>query len=146
MIVSLEQFLELKKIFCDAVLNIKKGEISHGPMFEVPSACFIADELFEVSDFASVGTNDLVQYLFAVDRGNERLTEEYNPDHPILWEVLKNIVEAANRKNKPVSICGEIASDTYYIPNLLKLGFSFFGVAIPSIPKVRQAIRVGVKS
>lgn len=144
MIVSCEQFLELKEIFDDAIKNVQCGKILHGPMFEVPSACFIADELLEKADFASVGTNDLVQYLFAIDRGNEQLADEYNPDHPILWDILKNINKAAKKYNRQVSICGEMASNKQHIPKLLAAGFKIFGVAIPSIPKVRQAVRENV--
>lgn len=141
MIVSCEQFIELREMFNEAVKNISCGEILHGPMFEVPSACFVADELFAVADFASVGTNDLVQYLFAIDRGNEKLADEYNPDHPILWGILKTINEAAKKYDRPVSICGEIACDARYIPKLLEAGFKIFSAAIPSIPGIRQAIR-----
>ena len=140
MIVSLEQFLEIRKMFDDAVADIKKGEILHGPMFEVPSACFIADDLFKNSNFASVGTNDLVQYLFAIDRCNEQLAEEYNPDHQILWNILRLINEAAKKNNKPVSICGEIAGDKKFIPKLIDVGFKNFGVPVPSIPAVRNKI------
>ncbi len=144
MIVSCEQFLELKGMFEDAVKDISHDKILHGPMFEVPSACFVADNLFEIADFASVGTNDLFQYLFVLDRGNEQLADEYNPDHPILWNILKLLNESANKYNKPLSICGAIASDKKYIPKLIDVGFKIFGVAIPAIPTVRHAIRENV--
>ena len=144
MIVSCEQFIELRDAFNAAIKNTAHGEILHGPMFEVPSACFVADKLFEIADFASVGTNDLFQYLFVLDRGNEQLADEYNPDHPILWDILKSLNESAEKYNKPLSICGAIASDKWYIPKLIDVGFRIFGVAIPSIPTVRQAIRENV--
>ena len=144
MIVSCEQFLELKDMFNKAIKNVKHGDILHGPMFEVPSACFAADELFEIADFGSVGTNDLFQYLFVLDRGNDQLADEYNPDHPVLWKVLRSLNESAKKHNKPLSICGELASDKRYIPKLIDVGFKIFGVAIPSIPRVRQTIRENV--
>jgi len=145
MIVSCEQFIELREMFNDAVKDVPCGKVLHGPMFEVPSACFVADELFELADFGSVGTNDLVQYLFAIDRGNEKLADDYNPDHPILWNILKTITESGKKYDRPVSICGEIACDARYIPKLLEAGFKIFSTAIPSIPKIRQSIREGVK-
>lgn len=146
MIVSCEQFLELREMFNKAIQDVPCGELLHGPMFEVPSACFVADDLFEIADFASVGTNDLFQYLFVLDRGNEQLADEYNPDHPILWNILKSLNQSAKKHNKPLSICGAIASDKRYIPKLIDAGFKIFGVAIPAISSVRQAIREIVNS
>ncbi|MCX5685703.1 MAG: PEP-utilizing enzyme, partial [Planctomycetota bacterium] len=91
MIVDLEQYLRLRDLFDEVTADLPKGAISHGVMFEVPSACLQAREIFEDADFASVGTNDLVQYLFAVDRNNEAVAEDYTPDRPIFWRLLEDL-------------------------------------------------------
>jgi len=70
MIVNLQQFVELKKAFCESIKDLSHGKINHGLMFEVPAACLQADEILKEADFASIGTNDLIQFLFAVDRNN----------------------------------------------------------------------------
>jgi len=72
------------------------------------------------SDFASIGTNDLLQYLFAVDRNNARVAYDYSPDRVIFWKVIRNIAKAAAKAGKKLSVCGEIAGDPRYISKLVK--------------------------
>ncbi|HUU93455.1 MAG TPA: putative PEP-binding protein, partial [Phycisphaerae bacterium] len=93
------------------------------------------------SDFASIGSNDLVQYLFAVDRNNEHVAADYSPDRPVFWRVVEDLVRAAREAGCPLSICGELASDPAYIGRLLSLGIRTVSVSPRLIPGVRQAVK-----
>ena len=139
MIVSLEQFRKLREIFDEAATGLPAGPVRHGVMFEVPSACLQAREILEVADFASVGSNDLIQYLFAVDRNNERVAHDFNPDHEVFWGLLASLARAADDAGKPLSLCGELASDPRYIPKLLSVGIRSVSVNPRHIPGVRRA-------
>ncbi|MBN2536175.1 MAG: phosphoenolpyruvate--protein phosphotransferase [Spirochaetales bacterium] len=141
LIIDLEQFLLLKNTVLHAVSDIHSGEIYHGVMFEVPSACLQADELLKESDFASIGTNDLIQYLFIVDRDNEYVAYDYTPDKKVFWNLLKTIATAAAKLNRSVSICGEIAGNTRYLPILKEIGFSTLSVSARLIPVLRKALK-----
>ena len=145
MIVDVEQFLRLKELFLAAIAGIKAGSISHGVMFEVPSACWQAQEMMAVADFASVGTNDLSQYLFALDRDNERVTQDYRPDHPVLWSFLEKLAVAARTAGKPLAICGELASLPAFTPRLVDIGMGSVSVAPRLISAVRRAARESLK-
>jgi phosphotransferase system enzyme I (PtsI) len=92
-----------------------------GVMIEVPSAVLVADELAKLSDFFSIGTNDLVQYALAVDRNSENVAEYYNPYNPAVIRMLSMIAKSAKKANIPISICGEIASERLFLPILIGL-------------------------
>ncbi|EKD26608.1 MAG: hypothetical protein ACD_79C01098G0003 [uncultured bacterium] len=141
MIIEKSQFIQLKKMFLDFTTDIDTSNVFHGVMFEVPSACFQANEIFEIADFASIGTNDLIQYLFAVDRNNELVAKDYNPDREIFWNVLKIIVDAANKFNKPLSLCGEISNDSKYILKLYAIGIKTISASPKLIPEIRKHIK-----
>lgn len=140
MIVDAEQFRLVRDAFESEIGDLDRGEIRHGAMFEVPSACLSAREILEIADFGSIGTNDLTQYLFAVDRDNELVAGDYNPDRPILWRLLHDIADAAKQTGKPVSICGELAGDPKYIGRLMDMGFESVSVSARRIPVVRAAV------
>lgn len=146
MIVDVEQFLAVKAKFEEAVADIETGEIRHGMMLEVPSACLLADELMRVADFCSIGTNDLVQYLFAVDRNNDLVSYDYNPDRPVFWMLLKNVVAASERTGKPLSVCGELAGDPALVEKLIATGIKAVSVNARVIPEIRNAARVLLNS
>ena len=112
-----------------------------GVMIETPAAVLVAKELAEVSDFFSVGTNDLVQYTLAVDRGNARLAERFAPHHPAVIRQLRTIVEAAREAQIGVSVCGEMASDPLSVVLLLGLGYRTLSVAPPALPQVKWILR-----
>lgn len=122
MVVDEQQFLKLRALFLSSVNGVKMGEIRHGVMFEVPAACVCAANILKVADFGSIGSNDLVQYLFAVDRDNGLVSEEYDPDRPAFWSVLKQVLSAANEIGKPVSLCGEMGGQPQYLSKLIALG------------------------
>ena len=115
--------------------------IEFGVMIEVPAAAFILDQVLPIVDFVSVGTNDLVQYLLAVDRDNPRVAEIYDPYHPAVLWTLHHIAEAATAAGKPASICGEIAGDHYYTMLLIGLGFRELSMAPVFLPRVKLMIR-----
>jgi len=112
-----------------------------GIMIEIPSAALIADLLAREVDFFSVGTNDLIQYFLAVDRGNEHVAYLYAPLHPAILRALQMICRAARTASIPVGMCGEMAADPLYTLILLGLGFDELSMNPPSIPRVKEVLR-----
>jgi phosphotransferase system enzyme I (PtsI) len=112
-----------------------------GVMVETPAAAVMADRLTEVSDFLSVGTNDLTQYTLVVDRGNARLADRFTPHDPSVLRLLKLVANAARAAGKPASVCGEMASDPVSAFLLLGLGYETLSVAPPALPLIRWLIR-----
>ena len=141
MIVELEQFVQLRQLFREATSDLASGELRHGVMFEVPSACLEAHRLLKVADFGSIGTNDLIQYLFAVDRNNELVAYDYTADRPVFWSVLEQIAAAAADTNRTVSICGEAAGDLQFLPRLMQLGLTTLSVSPRFIADLRLAAK-----
>jgi phosphoenolpyruvate-protein kinase (PTS system EI component) len=141
MIVDLDQYRRLRQLFDEVTADVPRGRIYHGVMFEIPSACLQAREILEEVDFASVGTNDLVQYLFAVDRNNEAVAGDYSPDRPVFWRLLEDLARAAADAAKPLSICGEMAASPAYTHRLMELGIQTLSVSARHIPVVRRAAR-----
>lgn len=141
MIVDVDQFLVLRERIRQAISDIEGHNLSHGIMFEVPSACLMAEELYEVADFGSIGTNDLIQYFFAIDRNNECVADDYNPDKPVFWKLLSQLADAANAAGKPLSICGELGSQPQYLPRLIDLGIRCASVSPRLVGMARVAAR-----
>lgn len=112
-----------------------------GCMIEVPSAAVMADVLAKEADFFSIGTNDLTQYVMAVDRSNCDTGYLYNCAHPALLRLIKMIIFAAQEHKKEVSICGEMAADTKFTQLLIGMGIRSFSVAARHIPFIKHAIR-----
>jgi phosphotransferase system enzyme I (PtsI) len=112
-----------------------------GCMIEVPSAAIIADLLAQQCDFLSIGTNDLVQYSMAVDRGNQHLHGMYAQTDPSVIRLIKLIATEANHYGIPVSVCGEVAADPRFTPLLLGLGIHELSVSSRHIPMIKHAIR-----
>jgi phosphotransferase system enzyme I (PtsI) len=116
-------------------------DIEVGTMIEIPSAAMTADILASRSDFFSLGTNDLIQYSLAVDRGNERVNYLAQPFHPAVLRFIKNTIDAAHRKGIKAAMCGELAGDPAATALLLGLGLDEFSMAAPAIPLVKEIIR-----
>lgn len=116
-------------------------EIELGVMVEVPVVVPVLPDILPLVDFVSVGTNDLVQYLLAVDRDNQRVAKMYDPFHPGVLRVLKQIADAANAAGKSVSVCGEIAGDHWFTPILVGLGYRELSMAPVFLPRVKLMLR-----
>ena len=112
-----------------------------GIMIEVPSAIYQAQALAERVQFLSVGSNDLTQYMLAVDRNNSRVANLYDPLHPSVLHALTQVVQAAHLAQRPISICGEMASDPLAVPLLLAMGFDALSMNSFSIPQIKSVIR-----
>ena len=115
--------------------------IQIGAMIEVPSAVIMADALAENVDFFSVGTNDLIQYSLAIDRGNEQVAHLYQPLDPAIIRMLKHTADVAREKEIKIFICGEMAGTSHHIPLLLGIGMDELSMNPQSIPVVKRVIR-----
>ena len=112
-----------------------------GAMIEIPSAAATIDLLAKQCAFFSIGTNDLIQYMLAIDRGNDRIAHLYEPSHPAVLRTLRRIVDDAHRLSVPVGVCGEMAGDPVYAPLLLGLGIDSLSMAPPMLPAVKFLVR-----
>ena len=141
MIVDFAQFLQLRTAFQETIADLPTGQMRHGVMFEVPSACLQARQLLQEAHFGSIGTNDLIQFLFAVDRNNSLVNEDISLDQPALWSLLSDIAVAARETERPVSVCGEVASHVQFLPALMRIGLTTLSVAPRFIPQIRLAAK-----
>jgi len=147
MISTIEEFKMARQMTFEAMEELEKEKIPFkkdlliGLMIETPSAVVSADILAKYADFFSVGSNDLVQYLLAVDRVNEKIAYLYNPLNIAFIKFLKKIVETADQASIPISICGEIAGEPLYTMLLLGLGFRHFSMSMTYFYQVKKIIR-----
>jgi phosphotransferase system enzyme I (PtsI) len=134
-------FLEEAKAECRAKGQPYAEHIEVGAMIEVPSAAVTADILAEQADFFSIGTNDLIQYTLAVDRGNERVNYLARSTHPAILRLLKRIIDFAHQGGIKAAMCGEMAGDPGCTALLLGLGLDEFSMAAQAIPQVKRIVR-----
>ena len=113
-----------------------------GAMIEVPAAVTLAHLLAQQADFFSIGTNDLIQYALAIDRGNKQVADMYQPLHPAVMLMIREVVHAARVARIPVAMCGEMAGDPLYIPVLLGLGVAELSMNAMAIPMAKHIIRM----
>jgi phosphotransferase system enzyme I (PtsI) len=135
------RLLEEAKAECRKSGQGFSDRIEVGTMIEIPAAVMAADILAEKSDFFSIGTNDLIQYSMAVDRGNEKVNYLAQPTHPAVLRFLKRAIDAAHKRGIPAAMCGELAGDPSVTPLLIGLGLDEFSMAAPSIPAVKHIVR-----
>lgn len=131
---------ECKKELADRGVPYRH-DIEVGSMIELPAAALIADQLAKETKFLSVGTNDLVQYTMAVDRGNERIAHLYQPTHPAVLRLLAMAASAAHQHGIWIGVCGEMASEIHLTPLLLGLGMDELSVVTPAVPRVKKAVQ-----
>jgi len=118
-----------------------KRDIPVGAMVEVPSAVIMADTFAKEVDFFSVGTNDLIQYSFAIDRINKHVANLYQPLHPTVLRMIRQVVDAGKQAGIPVALCGEMGGDVMSLPVLLGLGVDSISMNPVSIPAIKETIR-----
>ena len=147
MISTLDEVRRSLKIIQECKSELKKEKIKFdnhikiGIMIEVPSAAVMAKEYAEEVDFLSIGTNDLIQYMMAVDRGNDLVSNLYQEFSPVIIRTIDHIVKAAEESKIPVSICGEMAADTLAIPLLVGLGLNSLSMSPTTILYAKRIIR-----
>ncbi len=142
MVAQLEEVDQVRDLV--SALDSPGGRASLGVMVEVPSAVLLARELAQEVDFLSVGTNDLTQYVLAVDRTNRQLGQMYDELQPAVLRALKDIVDAADSCGKPASICGEMAGRPEVVPLLIGLGYRHFSVNPTSVPVIKEVLSATV--
>ena len=143
MISGVNEVIRAKELLSTAKKQLEEKEINFdqdilvGCMIETPAAVMISDLLAEEVDFLSVGTNDLVQYLLAVDRVNNEIAYLYEPHHPAVVRCLKKIFATGKEMGIPVTVCGEIAGDPHYLPLLLGLGADCISASSPLLAELK---------
>ncbi|MBC8312806.1 MAG: phosphoenolpyruvate--protein phosphotransferase [Candidatus Cloacimonetes bacterium] len=146
MITSKNEIIRAKKIINDVKFELKKSKmkfdenIEIGIMIEVPAAAIQSEQLADVSDFFSIGTNDLTQYILAADRDNETLAESFNYFHPAVLQLIEISINAAKKRNIPISICGEMAGDEIAVPLLLGMGLKCFSISKENYLNIKDDI------
>ena len=147
MISSIEELRDAKKIIQDVKKELGeenipfKEDIEIGIMIEIPSAAIMAEELAKECDFFSIGTNDLIQYTIAVERGNEKIANLYTKFHPAVIRLIKSAIDGAHKNHIFCGMCGEAASDPFFIPLLVGLELDEFSMNASKILKAKKLIR-----
>lgn len=146
MISHFEQIIESKQILEDVKDDLRNRgvafdeKIPFGIMIEVPGIAIMAAEATESVDFFSIGTNDLTQYMLAVDRGNSKISKLYQSAHPSVWRVIQNIIKISEKTGIPLSVCGEMASNPLYAACFLGMGLNDLSMTTNSIPAVKSIL------
>lgn len=147
MISSLEELRKTKEIINEVKEELREKKIKFdenikiGIMIEIPAVALIADELAKECDFFSIGTNDLIQYTVAVERGNKKIANLYTHFHPAVIRLIKKAIEGAHKNHILCGMCGEAAGDVTFIPLLIGLGLDEFSMNANKVLNVRKLIR-----
>jgi len=151
MVIGLEDFRRARQIVLEVRADLEREEVPMsvhvplGVMVETPAAVFAIDLLAREADFVSIGTNDLIQYTLAVDRGNEETAPIYEPLHPAVLRALQLVVEAGRKSGIPVGICGEMAGEPLYAVLLLGLGLTEFSVSPFLVPEIKTILNASTR-
>jgi phosphotransferase system, enzyme I, PtsP len=145
LVASLDEFLAARDLACVCAEELKREgvpcRLPHlGVMIELPAAVLMAPELARAADFLSIGSNDLIQYLLAVDRTNDEVAAYFAPHHPAVLRSLQAIVSAALEARKPVSLCGNLGADPQMLPFLLGIGLRSLSLDPMTLPFVQRRI------
>jgi phosphotransferase system enzyme I (PtsI) len=144
---TITEFRQAKMIFRDVCEELAEENIPFDPdiplgiMVETPATALMLELFVHEVDFFSIGTNDLLQYTMAVDRGNERVASLYRPFHPVILRLIRNVVKSAERAGVWVSVCGEMAANPMYIPLLAGLGIRELSMSTVSLAPAKRVIR-----
>ncbi len=147
MVSGREEMIAVRTLMTDVQRELRSegcaiaDDVPLGAMIEVPSAAIALQTFIDTTDFLSIGTNDLVQYLLATDRNNEALGDLYSPLHPAVLRLLYDVIRAARTHRKPLAVCGEIAGDPLFSSVLLALGLEEFSLHPGTLLEVRRAMR-----
>jgi phosphotransferase system enzyme I (PtsI) len=147
MIATIQEFEAAKKIFLEEKDKLVAdgvkvaSDIQLGIMIEIPAAAVLADQFAKHVDFFSIGTNDLIQYTMAADRGNEHVSYLYQPYNPSILRLVKHVIDSAHKEGKWVGMCGEAAGDPIMVPLLLGLGLDEYSMSATSVLKVRSLMK-----
>lgn len=147
LVTNLQEIRQAKLILRDVMEDLDEESIAYDPrlevgiMIETPAAALTAASLAQESSFFSIGTNDLIQYTLAVDRGNEHVSALYSAVEPAVIRLIRTIIQDAHRHGIDVSVCGEMASEPEYIMLLVGLGIRTLSMTPPMIPEIKQMIR-----
>lgn len=147
MVSSLEEIAKVKELLAEAKNELERERtpfdrhMEIGVMIEVPSAVHLAQRFLREVDFLSIGTNDLIQYILAVDRSNRKVANLYEPLHPAVLAALASTIEAGKREGKRVGMCGEMAGDPLSAMLLLGMGLEEFSMGALYIPVIKKTIR-----
>lgn len=147
MIATVNEFREAKKVFVEEKNKLVAAgvpvseKIKLGMMVEIPASAVFADQFAKEVDFFSIGTNDLIQYTFAADRGNEHVSYLYQPYNPALLRLIKNVIDAAHKEGKIAAMCGEMAGDKYAVPLLMGMGLDEYSMSATSVLRVRSQMK-----
>lgn len=147
MISTVEELRQAKRILEETMEELRREGIGFdeklpvGIMVEVPAAAILADRFAPEVDFMSLGTNDLIQYTMAVDRGNERVASLYQPPNPAVLRLIRNVIAEGQKHGKTVVMCGEMSGDPVFVTLLLGMGLSEFSVVPNVIPTIKRIVR-----
>ncbi len=147
LISSVDDFVEARDIVFECMAELEADglpfsrETQLGVMMEMPSAVEVADELAQEADFLSIGSNDLIQYMLAVDRTNEQVSKLYRAHHPAVLRAINRIVSAARTHEKDISICGDLSADPRMLPFLMGIGLKKFSIDITNAPTVQRLVQ-----
>lgn len=146
MIISVEEVLKIKEIMAQVKEELKEQgipykDVEEGIMIETPASVMISDELAELVDFFSVGTNDLTQYTLAIDRQNQKLEPFYNAHHKAVLKLIKIATDNAHKAGKWIGICGELGADPELTETFVKMGIDELSVSPSMVLKIRKIVR-----
>ncbi|ADG40982.1 MULTISPECIES: phosphoenolpyruvate--protein phosphotransferase [Leuconostoc] len=146
MIATLAEFRSAKKVYSEERAKLEEagvamGDIKLGIMIEIPAAAVLADKFAKEVDFFSIGTNDLIGYTMAADRGNDKVAYLYQPYNPSILRLINNVIASAHNEGKFVAMCGEMAGDPIAVPILMGMGLDEFSMSAPSVLQTRSLMK-----
>ncbi len=146
MITTLDEITKAKDLIEEAKVELTKEKKSYaqkyevGIMIEVPASAIQSNALSKHVDFMSIGTNDLVQYILAIDRIDDEVTSLYDPTNPAVLQLIKQVIETCDKSKIDVTVCGEMAGEKIYTKLLLGLGLTSFSMHPQAIPEIKNLI------